>query len=538
MKGFIHMTANTFFILLIFVALVGMTLIMETLRRIRNHRMLEYHITHFTRYDTTENPHAVYDAYFRREHETRKVSSNDAIIDDKTWSDLSMDLVFEQLNFTYSAMGENQLYSALRLQHPLVHYEFLDQLEAHPNQHKTIVKRLIDIGKSIYPTYDHSIFENQYSWYHILLTALPFIGVIACFFDLGKGLLWICFSLLINIVISFRFNYYVEKDLKQLFIMGRAVRETEILSKLSITPDFNHALKPLSFISRFRFLLINVETIPGYFVMLFKYMFLIDIHLYTTLVRRFKGHYDTVLACFRYIGELDSLLAIYQYRHHYDTTEPVIADSVQFEGLTHPLIDDAVPNDFNFNQNILLTGSNASGKSTFMKAVALNLILAQAIRTVTADKFQFVPGIVKTTMANADDVTSGDSYFMAELKSLKRLFQQDSEGPLYYFIDEIFKGTNTTERVAASHAVLEYLNQSPQLCVFAATHDIELTDVLASQYANYHFNERVTDGEIVFDYQIKEGPANTRNALELIRIMKFPNRIYTDAQKYVKQLES
>ncbi|WP_353419719.1 hypothetical protein PYH66_04350 [Staphylococcus delphini] len=249
-------------------------------------------------------------------------------------------------------------------------------------------------------------------------------------------------------------------------------------------------------------------------------------------------HYDTVLECYRYIGELDSLLAVYQYRYHHDTTEPVETDHVTFEGLTHPLIDDAVPNDFDFNQNVLLTGSNASGKSTFMKAVALNLIMAQAIRTVTADKFQYVPGMVKTTMANADDVTSGDSYFMAELKSLKRLFHQDAAVQHYYFIDEIFKGTNTTERIAASHAVLDYLNQLPHLKIIAATHDIELTEVLADQYANYHFNEHVTDGEIVFNYQIKAGPANTRNALELIRIMQFPIRIYTDAQAYVKQLET
>ncbi|MDK3914323.1 hypothetical protein O0D84_09900 [Staphylococcus pseudintermedius] len=235
---------------------------------------------------------------------------------------------------------------------------------------------------------------------------------------------------------------------------------------------------------------------------------------------------------------MDSLLAVYQYRCHYDTSEPVEADHVTFEGLTHPLIDEAVPNDFDFNQNVLITGSNASGKSTFMKAVALNLIMAQAIRTVTADKFHYTPGMVKTTMANADDVTSGDSYFMAELKSLKRLFLQDAAVQHYYFIDEIFKGTNTTERVAASHAVLDYLNQLSHLKIIAATHDIELTEVLAHQYANYHFNEHVTDGEIVFDYHIKEGPANTRNALELIRIMQFPNRIYTDAQAYVKQLET
>ncbi|PNZ92908.1 DNA mismatch repair protein MutS, partial [Staphylococcus delphini] len=220
------MTSNTFFILLLVVALVGMTLITETVRRIRHQRMLTYHLEHFTRFDTTENPHAIYDAYFKSQHIAKNM-----MIDDKTWSDLSMDLVFDKLNATYTSMGENHLYSALRLQTPLVHYEFLEQLRKHPNQHREIVKRLVDIGKSIYPNYDKDIFEQQYQGIYAFLLAMPFVGMVISFFNFGTGLLWICFAFFLNIIVSFRYNYYVEKDLKQLFIMGRVVRETEILSK-------------------------------------------------------------------------------------------------------------------------------------------------------------------------------------------------------------------------------------------------------------------------------------------------------------------
>ncbi|WP_238989549.1 hypothetical protein [Staphylococcus ursi] len=192
------MTSNTFFILLLVVALVGMTLITETVRRIRHRRMLTHHLEHFTRFDTTENPHAVYDAYFKSQHTTKNT-----MIDDKTWSDLSIDLVFNRINATYTSMGENHLYSALRLQSPLVHYEFLEQLATHPNQHREIVKRLVDIGKSIYPNYDKDVFELQYQWHYTLLFVLPFIGIIVSFFNLSVGLLWICFSFLINIIVSF-----------------------------------------------------------------------------------------------------------------------------------------------------------------------------------------------------------------------------------------------------------------------------------------------------------------------------------------------
>ena len=103
-------------------------------------------------------------------------------------------------------------------------------------------------------------------------------------------------------------------------------------------------------------------------------------------------------------------------------------------------------------QIILLTGSNASGKSTFMKAVALNLILAQSIQTATAHSFIYQPGYVMTSMANADDVLSGDSYFMSELKSIRRLFNTYQCNKIYCFIDEILK-----ERIQLN--VLPLLNQ-------------------------------------------------------------------------------
>lgn len=172
-----------------------------------------------------------------------------------------------------------------------------------------------------------------------------------------------------------------------------------------------------------------------------------------------------------------------------------------------------------------------------MKAVAINIILAQTINTVTADKFSYQPGLVYTSMANADDVLSGDSYFMAELKSIRRLFDIKTMSPVYCFIDEIFKGTNTTERIAASESVLSYLNAQPKYKIVAATHDIELSELLQPDYRNYHFNESIEHNEIYFDYKIKSGKANTRNAIELLRITHFPDKIYKRAKQQVKDID-
>mgnify|MGYP002039115454 FL=1 len=168
-----------------------------------------------------------------------------------------------------------------------------------------------------------------------------------------------------------------------------------------------------------------------------------------------------------------------------------------------------------------------------MKAVALNLIMSQNLHTTTASSFKCHSVYVITSMANADDVLSGNSYFMAELKSIRRLFNIHSKEMIYCFIDEIFKGTNTTERIAASESVLSFLYHTPNYKVIAATHDIELSTILKKKYLNYYFNESIQNNQIFFDYKIKLGKANTRNAIELLRITHFPDQIYKRAKENV-----
>lgn len=282
------------------------------------------------------------------------------------------------------------------------------------------------------------------------------------------------------------------------------------------------------------------QDIGGAFIMLLKMAFMVDYFLFHIIQYTYYRYQDEVMACYDYVSTLDNHYSLAMYRRILDTyCEPTAFSNEQtltFTNLIHPLLENAVPNDLDINHNILLTGSNASGKSTFMKALAINLILAQTIETATADAFSYRPGLVYTSMANADDVLSGDSYFMAELKSIRRLFDIETHMPVYCFIDEIFKGTNTTERIAASESVLSYLNHQPEYRIVAATHDIELSELLKDNYQNFHFNETIENDEIHFDYKIKKGKANTRNAIELLRITNFPNKIYKRAKDQVKDL--
>ena len=117
------------------------------------------------------------------------------------------------------------------------------------------------------------------------------------------------------------------------------------------------------------------------------------------------------------------------------------------------------------------------------------------------------PSYIVTSMAIQDNVLDGDSYFIAEIKSLKRIIRLIEEGkPCISFIDEILKGTNTIERIAASAAMMEWLSMNKGINVIAS-HDIELTEMARHSYTNYHFRESIEDGEIRFDYTVHPGPS-------------------------------
>ena len=134
-------------------------------------------------------------------------------------------------------------------------------------------------------------------------------------------------------------------------------------------------------------------------------------------------------------------------------------------------------------------------------------------------------------MALTDDVLSGDSYYIAEIKSLKRILDDRSEGEFVLCaIDEVLRGTNTIERIAASAEVLNALDQERVLCLIA-THDLELCDMASEGYTRAHFEEKISDDDILFDYKLKPGPAVSRNAIHLLKLIGFDEGIVEAAHK-------
>ena len=143
-------------------------------------------------------------------------------------------------------------------------------------------------------------------------------------------------------------------------------------------------------------------------------------------------------------------------------------------------------------------------------------------------------GNILTSTAIKDDVEKGDSYFIAEIKSLKRLIEDVKKGNIsYYFIDKILKGTNTIERIATSSSVISYLPENNSIA-YIATHDIELTEIFKDKVENIHFKETIDkNNNIVFDYKLYNGPSQTKNAIKLLEVMNFPKSIVDESNKRV-----
>ncbi len=266
---------------------------------------------------------------------------------------------------------------------------------------------------------------------------------------------------------------------------------------------------------------------------------MLDMIALTRLSAFITQNKQEVQALYRLVGEMDAAIALASLR----LSLPIHCApsfhqerSVLATDLVHPLIKDPVPNSVSWTRNALVTGSNASGKSTFIKALALSAICGQSLGICFADAFAMPRAQVMSSMAVKDQVLSGESYFIVEIKSLRRILKAIHEKRLVLcFIDEILRGTNTVERIASSASLLRYLRSQPALCM-AATHDIELTQLLPD-YQQFHFREEMTNTGMTFPYRLMTGPSTTRNAIRLLATMGYPEDIIAAANENARRFE-
>jgi DNA mismatch repair ATPase MutS len=224
-----------------------------------------------------------------------------------------------------------------------------------------------------------------------------------------------------------------------------------------------------------------------------------------------------------------SSLASYAYEHPADPFPELISASsqprVEGEGLGHPLIPEAqcVRNDVALGPErrlIMISGSNMSGKSTWLRAIGVNLVLASAGAPVRARKFQMTPVRLGASIRTTDSLQEGVSRFYAEIKRLADIVKLAGEGtPLVFLLDEILSGTNSHDRRIGAACVALSLVQRGALGLMT-THDLALTRIVEEiepPGENLHFEDQLCDGRMSFDYQLRPGIVEKSNALELMR---------------------
>lgn len=499
------------------------------------------------------------DAYFIR-HRT------DTAIDDITWNDLDMDKVLQKMDYTKSGIGEQALYHMLRS--PLMNKEELmkrEQRIAMMTDEKlrlSLQLQFIRIGHSgKYSIWDYlELLEGLGKTSNALSIAADLwivLAIVLTVFYPMAGITALIGGVLFNFVRYFKKKGDIEPYLISFSYLMRILTSAKnverILKEQSVLIDdaeelyenrqvfqrfLNHSYWIMS-PGRMQGSSDPLELLADYLRMIFH----LDLMKFNHMLGIVCSKEKQLGRIMEIMGELDASVSVACYREFLTQNGDVWSypefgakKQIILEEGYHPLIDKPVVNSIETEQNILLTGSNASGKSTFLKMVAINVLFAQTIHMTLARRYLACFFRVYSSMALRDDIVSGESYYLTEIKALKRILDQiDTHTvPVLCLVDEVLRGTNTVERIAASTEILTHLSGRNMLC-FAATHDIELTRLLNQDYINHHFREEIEQNEIVFSYKLYKGEAKSRNAIRLLEMIGFAPEIIQKAQSNAEQ---
>lgn len=474
----------------------------------------------------------------------KKFHDFDSEVDDITWYDLDGFSLFESINLTFSSVGSEALYQQLRnfrFKTDKQLTKLIDFFAADSAAREQSQYTFARLGKQD-DNFSKAYLANEAAQsigslpFFVFLGVLPLVGILLLLLGFVQGILLTLVSVVFNTIYYSIKKAKLETELNSMRYLVQTIACGSQIAKINtpLQDEIKQSLSPLKKITRFAFSFRAKNGSEG--DMLFEYIniiFMLPFISYQTVTTTLAKHQQAAIDLWNLLGKLEVAAAILNFRTYMPITcLPTFQTSggVEATGTYHPLLSEAVMNDVTWNHNTLVTGSNASGKSTYVKSVAINCILAQTIQTAVAETFTMVPGHVITSMAVEDDLFEGDSYFVAEIKSIKRLLDTvATKQRCYCFVDEILKGTNTVERIASSASIIHWLRAYPSLA-FVATHDIELTEILKNDCRNIHFSEQVTEDDgISFDYKVKSGPALSRNAIALLKVMGYPETIVQDA---------
>jgi hypothetical protein len=477
-----------------------------------------------------------------------------ACVDDKSWFDLEYPEIFARMDSTATPVGGQVLYRQLRTRvddadELAVRYAQYAKLQCDTGLRETLQRKLLPLKDEHNARIAHFIFGELPSAlkHQRLLRAWSLLSVAVLAMVLAwSWSIWIWLAMVsVNAIVVFRTGDRASRDLETLRACLYLVKVANDLAALrghdALLPqvaglrdeeknraDLRGSLRPLAWLK-----LPAVSLVATWL----NFAFLVEVLAQARAMERFSLLRHKLAASFQLIGEIDASIAIASWLAYCPGhCLPALADRavLDIRDGYHPLLPDGVRNSLRLDgRSLLVTGSNMAGKTTFIKMLAVNALLAQTLGFCHASAAIIPRSRVMASIQAGHSVASGKSHYFSEVETVQSFLARQQQGGCTIFaIDELFSGTNTAERVAIARAVLEQLGRGS--LVLATTHDVELQAYLEGRYDMCHFRESPeVDG--FFDYKLRAGPATARNAIRLLAEIGFPEAVIANAMAYAKK---
>lgn len=488
-------------------------------------------------------------------HHDRAVHLQERVLDQRTADDLMLGKVFAELDRTTSTLGRDALYHRL---HTLGSVDDADDLEALATRFaedpaareraQLALARLQDPNGYDVWWLQHAEAIPHHAW-HAAFPALSLLTVMA----IASAMRWYTAWQLVPILLAVNLAvwFMARREIGALILALRQVApivttgeelaflEPRVSPLIAHIRDDARAMRRLKRVARWlsgdplmlSFRLEGIAlAITAVATIVYEYAniaLLLDANGVRMASSDLRRHGATLMRLTKAIGDVDTALSVASWRaERTQWSQPHFTShhsAVRLENLRHPLVADAVPNtlELPLGRGLVITGSNMSGKSTFLRTVGVSVVLAQRLNTALASHYEAPFFSVRSCIGRTDDLMSGKSYYLAEVEAVLALVRAaKAPEPHLFLFDELLRGTNTIERVSAGAAVLSALvepsgNASLHI-VLSASHDGELVDLLRDAYDACHFSDTIGPEGLRFDFQMKAGPSTTRNAIALL----------------------
>ncbi len=482
-------------------------------------------------------------------------------IDERTWNDLDLDRVVATLDRSHCALGRQRLYQRLRTGEAWPETPWLEtvalQCSTDTSFRESLALILARAGGTLGPglwslTVPGSIVVRPWYWCLPLLTTAMIVSIVAIAFY-PAAILAVALIALTNMALRSLAGWQVPgllEPLRQLTPLLTTARRLEAVPALPLLAKTGvreriETLLPLERIGQW--VSRDPHATNELVASLWEYLnvlLLLDANALLIAGRVLDRSAHTLREIAEWVGDVDCALTVASLRAEpraWSHASQRVQHNTTLSQVWHPLVEHPVANDVELEpgEGLILTGANMTGKSTYLRAVGIALVLAHALDTCPASSCLGRVWRVRSLIGRSDDLATGTSYYFAEAKRIVELLHDvETQPPTVFLLDELLRGTNTIERLAAGESVLRGLlapsttdsathseTALASHAVIVATHDGELVTRLCDCYRAWHFRESTDNGTLSFDFQRRSGPSTTRTAIALLALSGAPDAV-------------